>query len=378
MKNCCHITVAHPAFDNRILRKECQTLAAAGYRVTLVAPGAKDAVSGNVQIVAIAPAASRPARFFISNWRALAAAVRQKADIYHFHDPDFLFFGFSALLKIITGRPVIYDAHEDYAQVVLSREWIPIVLRKPLSHLLRFWESFCAAHFADYVIAATTEIARNFNPERAADVKNYPRESDFLKINKRNKFPQDGETCRLIYAGGMEKVRGIKEAVRSLELVDNCRLYLMGDFGEKKFADEIKKLMGWAKVDFYGNIKFEAVVDNLKVSDIGIVCFHPIKRFKQSLPVKMFEYMAAGIPVIASNFSEWKKIIESGGCGICVDPLDPEKIAAAVNYLAANPQKALEMGARGRQAFLHEFNWRREGEKLVSIYARLMLNKDNQ
>ncbi len=378
MKHCCHITVAHPARDNRILRKECQTLAAAGYRVTLIAPAVKDGFVGDVRISAIIPSASRRHRFFISNWRALFAALKQKADVYHFHDPDFLIFGFAGLLKIITQKPVIYDAHEDYAQVILSREWIPAAARRILSKILSYWEKFCARVFVDYVITATPAIAKKFRARHAVDVKNYPLKSDFSGYVAKRAFPVSGKKFCLVYAGGMEKIRGIEEIVRALEYLRFCRLLLMGSFSEEKFANEIKKMNGWQMVDFYQRLKYEEVVANFKKSDIGMVCLHPIGRFRESLPVKMFEYMASGIPIIASNFAEWQKIIESDGCGICVDPLDSKKIAAAVNYLIANPKKALEMGERGRQAFLREFNWSREGEKLILIYEKLMLNKSRR
>jgi len=83
---------------------------------------------------------------------------------------------------------------------------------------------------------------------------------------------------------------------------------------------------------------------------------------------KMFEYMAAGLPVIASNFPLWRDIIEGNGCGIMVDPKSPEEIAKAVEYLIDNPQEAKVMGENGRKAVEEKYSWNPEGEKLLALY----------
>ncbi len=104
----------------------------------------------------------------------------------------------------------------------------------------------------------------------------------------------------------------------------------------------------------------------------GLVVLHPIINYIDSLPVKMFEYMGAGIPVIASNFPLWKEIVEDNDCGICVDPLDPVQIADAISYIQENPEKAEQMGLRGSRMVREKYNWEIEKKKLVSIYSNLI------
>jgi glycosyltransferase involved in cell wall biosynthesis len=90
-----------------------------------------------------------------------------------------------------------------------------------------------------------------------------------------------------------------------------------------------------------------------------------------SLPVKMFEYMAAGIPVIASNFPLWQEIFSTSECGICVNPLDPKAIGEAIQYLMDHPDEAEQMGRNGRKAVEEKYNWVIEEKKLLDLYAGL-------
>jgi glycosyltransferase involved in cell wall biosynthesis len=104
------------------------------------------------------------------------------------------------------------------------------------------------------------------------------------------------------------------------------------------------------------------------------VTLHPIRTYLDSLPVKMFEYMAAGIPVIASDFPLWREIVVGHKCGICVDPMDPRAIACAIDYLVAHPDVAREMGENGRRAARERYNWGHEEKRLLDFYGTLLAN----
>lgn len=92
-------------------------------------------------------------------------------------------------------------------------------------------------------------------------------------------------------------------------------------------------------------------------------------------PVKLFEYMSAGLPVIASNFPLWKEIVEGGNFGITVDPLRPQEIAEAIEYLLERPELCEEMGRNGREAVEEKYNWEVESEKLLKFYKRVLFNE---
>jgi glycosyltransferase involved in cell wall biosynthesis len=107
-------------------------------------------------------------------------------------------------------------------------------------------------------------------------------------------------------------------------------------------------------------------------ASIGIVCLHPVERYTMALPVKLFEYMAAGLPVIASNFPLWKDIVEGNNCGITVDPLDCKQISQAIDFLLMHPEEAKTMGENGRKAVLEKFNWKTESMRLTDLYETVL------
>jgi glycosyltransferase involved in cell wall biosynthesis len=127
-----------------------------------------------------------------------------------------------------------------------------------------------------------------------------------------------------------------------------------------------------ARVQIPGPIPHEEVFDVLVRSHIGLAVLHPDPNYVDSLPTKLFEYMAAGLPVVASNFPLWKEIVEGNRCGITVDPLDSKAIAQAIEYLLTHPEEALQMGENGRRAVEEKYNWEAESKKLLGVYSKLL------
>jgi glycosyltransferase involved in cell wall biosynthesis len=128
-------------------------------------------------------------------------------------------------------------------------------------------------------------------------------------------------------------------------------------------------------VNELGFLDRAGVRDVMARSLAGIVTFLPLPNHLDSHPTKMFEYMSSGIPVIASDFPLWRTIVEGNHCGVCVDPLDPGAIAAAIDYLADHPDIARSMGDKGRKAVLEKYNWDVESKKLTDLYGELTYAK---
>ncbi|WP_163099323.1 glycosyltransferase family 4 protein [Peribacillus alkalitolerans] len=366
----CHITSVHSAHDTRIFIKECQSLQKAGHEVSFIVPNAKDEIIEGVQIIGVSSTAKNQIERMRNTTNAVfSRAVQEDADVYHFHDPELIPIGLKLKAK---GKKVIYDVHEDVPEQVLSKQWIPKPLRKTISKAVKGYERYASKKF-DAVVTATPHIANRFktyNPNTVA-IHNYPLLHELASEQVQSDAASPNNA---LYIGGIYVLRGIKEMVESVEKVNQemeCRLTLAGSFAPKSLEDEVKKMSGFAYTDFLGFLNRGEVKDVLAKANMGLVLLHPEPRFVVSLPIKMFEYMSAGLPVIASNFPIWKDIVEANDCGLCVDPLNTDEIAEAIKSILTNPEKAQEMGRNGRKAVMDIYNWEKESEKLVQLYQSL-------
>ena len=361
----CHLTSVHHPFDTRIFVKECSSLAQAGYEVTLIAPAEKDEVKNNVRIIAVNKNASRPARMITTVNEVWKKALQVNAEIYHLHDPELLRIGLK-LKK--AGFKVIYDAHEDVPRQLLAKHYLPSFARRTIAAAFERYENHAVASF-DQVITVTPLLEKRFkalNPN-TAQVCNFPLLKEFPAPEKTSNLRKN-EIC---YIGGITEIRGIREMVSALPHC-NTILHLGGTFSPATLRNEISRLHGWEKVREHGFMNREQVKALLAACRAGLVLLHPTENYVEAYPVKMFEYMAAGLPVIASDFPLWQDIVSRFACGICTDPYNIEAISAAINKLLTDNELAIQMGMNGRKAIESVFNWEQEEKKLVAIYQKLL------
>lgn len=361
----CHLTSAHPQHDVRILIKECSSLAK-HYNTSLIVVNGKDEIFNNVNIININyDYSSRIQRFTKVVNLVLAKAIIVDADIYHIHDPE--------LLRIVPklkrlNKKIIYDVHEDLPRQILSKPWINITIRKVIANFVEWYENKISKK-CDGIIAATPFIRDRFLKlnNNTIDINNFPIIEELLLDMEYSK-KADNNIC---YVGGITKIRGIKEIVKSIESLD-VKLLLAGDFLENTLKEETALLDGWSKVEELGFVDRKQVKEIYEKSKLGLVTLHPVINYIDSLPVKMFEYMAAGIPVVASNFPLWKGLVEKNQCGICADPLDPKEIGEAIKYLLENPMKAKIMGENGQKIVQEKYNWSNEEKKMLNFYSKII------
>lgn len=371
----CHLTKDHLPFDVRIFHRECKSLVKAGYDVTLITQHNKDEIVDGVKIISLPNQMNGFHRILGTIIHVLLVALKQKADLYHFHDPELLPVG--VFLKLFTSAKVFYDVHEDYGKLVLSIKNfpnIPKIARKGISFFFNMTEYLSSMVF-DGIISATDDILGKFSHHRRKiSIRNFPIESRFANIKKNNDNSMN--VFNLIYIGSISEIRGITQIVKALELIDSdkhVKLTLCGEFSPADYEIELRGLKGFEKVEYLGLVEHYAISELLRRSDAGIVCFFPEPNHVNAMPNKLFEYSAVGLPVIASNFPLWKQIVEGNKCGVCVDPLNLEEIAMAIKFLVEDPELRIEMGGNGRRAFFKEFNWEREKKKLVKIYKEVLL-----
>lgn len=384
-----HLTTVHPREDIRIFRKECVSLAQAGYEVVqIVSDGLGDAQVQGVRILDLGPRpAGRLARMRQQPTKALAAVRRCRPALVHLHDPELLPLGAKLARE---GLTVVYDAHEDVPRQLLTKQWIPAWARRPLSAVFELYENHLVRQLAA-VVGATPHITQRFAAvaRRSVNVSNFPFLDELAPELASPRGADDVSSAPVLgagrppasrtsrenavcYVGGIFLTRGAFSMVRALPLLPGVRLLLCGRFEDAATEAALRAEPGWAQVDYLGVLGRDGVREVMARSRAGLVTLLPLPSYLDSLPIKMFEYMSASLPVIASDFPLWRDIVQRHDCGLCVDPSDPAAIARAIRQVLDDPAAAQAMGRAGREAVHAHYHWPRAEAELLALYRSLL------
>lgn len=357
-----HVAPLHERYDIRVFQKQCRYLAEAGYEVTLItADGRGDEVVQGISVVDVDVPPVSPRLYPRACWRAMKAAW--KFDRVHFHDGFFLPF---AVMLALCGKSIIYDVHEDYRNVALG--WKGNGLARRGFYLFFAMFEFLGDKLFARAIAATPAIGRRFSPSKCSLVQNYPvlsevRADEACDAAKRSQF------C---YVGGIALRRGAREMaeaarIASVTLGKPC-LVMAGATNQTGTDEAIAPALQDGSVLCLGQVSRRDASDLMGKSLAGLLLFHADPNHVDAQPNKLFEYMAAGLPVIASDFPLWRELVEDAGCGLVVDPYDPGAIADAMLSISAASELARKMGEQGRAAVLSRLNWEHEFGELLNAY----------
>jgi len=372
--NVCMISTQHSPFDSRVFHKEAKSLLRAGFGVTVIGKNNVeiDLISEGINVIGI-----ERISFFKILKKLYKTARDIDADIYHCHEPESLLV--LICLKLIKGKKVIYDVHEYYPDVIpLANLKIKFFL---IFMMYIFEPLFCKC--ADAIIATDDEICKRYKKfnSNVYTVFNFPSKEIFKSTDIYNPelVMKYEKKSLLIYVGGMYKERGILELIKAVhkvsEVYPSIKLLLLGTFSTKEFEEECTEYINSNNlndmIEFLGFIPHQDIPDYINASDIGIVLLKPIPKFLKNIPIKQFEYMACGKPVIGSRLPPIENFVGKEGAGILVDPNDIDEISEAIIYLLDHPKSRDEMGGRGKKAIERKYNWDRMENILIGIYSEI-------
>jgi len=382
----CILTTGHPVLDNRVFYKQALSLRKKYADITLIVPQERaeyerrpEYIEQGIRIVGVPKADSLYGRFRLGD-TVVAKAIEVGADIYHFHDFE-LIYKVGKIKKTLPLCKIIYDVHEHYPDMMRMSKKVPWLLRPLATFLVDKSELFLAKKF-DWIITADdavkermarvnpkTEVIYNFaefgaaaeNPEQKPEQEQPEKEYD------------------LIYQGDITLERGVYNVVQAVRIArekfPGIKMVFVGPFDDTEGRELVQKYIaehGLEKnIVFTGRVPHTEVEGYIRKSRIGVVTLLPLPKYYKNIPIKQFEYMSCGIPVIGSDLPPIKRFLTSHNSGIIVDPVKPEEIAKAINILLSDPRLCQEIGNNGLKAVREEYNWGRMEEKLLKIYQRL-------
>lgn len=371
-KKVVHMTTVHHPYDTRIYHKECLSLKKAGFDVSLIATmDEKDRHESTV--IDMVPLRRRKGRFrrmVFSTWEAYRKARLMRADCYHIHDPELLPVGWLLKTKY---NVVIYDIHEDYTTSITQKEYMLKGLQGLFARVYKFTEKLFSRKMA---LCLAEKYYLDKYPEGTC-ILNYPIINKKVMNTDSGTLPSEN---KLLYTGNVSVDRGAFIHAHIPKIDPSVSVHCVG-----KCPADLAKAMHTITGDAANRLSIEGIDTFIEREDIdatyvernwlaGLALFPPTDHYMRKELTKFFEYMAAGIPIICSNFPLWEDFMEQYGCGIAVDPNRPQAITEAIRYLQMNPNETKQMGNNGKRAIMEKLNWQHEEPKLIHLYHNLLNN----
>ena len=357
-----HLSTVHRTHDNRVFNKECRLLVERGFDVTLVIRAEVDEPSP-VPVSALPTPKSRLERLTktqVLAWRRLSDL---KADLVHIHDPELI--PMAWLWTRLHRAMLVFDAHEDLVKQISTKPYLKPwqrVLARAYARLLTRW----ADKGADGFVAATPDIAAGFANRNTVVVHNYPWLSEF-------DVAVDRVPGRVVYAGDLSEERKLSLMIEAAHLVrgevPDAHLILAGKTAGGGAKEKLREVDGDV-VRYVGLLPPAEVPGLVAQAEVGLILLEPLPNYTTSLPTKLFEYMAAGVPFVASNFPAWVEKFGPLEAGVFVDSESAEVVAEAVVGLLASPSRRAALGANGRAAVAGDFAFESEAETLIDFLSQ--------
>ena len=363
----CHITSVHTRYDTRIFYKECVSLQKNGFGVTLLVCDEKnDEIIDDVKIISIKNYKYRIPRLLFTPWQLLADTIKNKADIYHFHDPELIFVGLS--LKCLFNKTVIFDIHENIEQQMRTKYWLPKFSRPFFAAFYRLLIPIICKNF-HLILAENSYLKeyKKYSPSYMV-ILNKPiisRLVNFRLVNRNKK--------NIFYVGQISEERGfdifLQVIIELDKYISDLKYHLVGSIElTKENKAEYNKL---PNIKFYGRLSWLEAYQISKECGIGISILKPTGNYLNSYSTKIFEYMAIQMPFIVSDFALYHDTVKRPKTGLLADPLNVKDVVEKMIQLMTDEQMYSEI-QQNQKRFIQNFNWSQEEIKLVSFYEKII------
>jgi len=378
----------HPLFDDRIYWKECISLKKFGYKVIHLGVGESniDKISEHgIRLICI-QRKTYSKNLYLDiiirnvffrkqlNKKLFKIASQLKADYYNIHDLKLTIF--MKRLKNLPHKPmIIYSIHESYPDKIrdYNRESRLINLFKPFyAKYIEWWEMKNSC-YSDFIITFDNALYKKFSAI-------YNKEKVKIIFNYTNLFPkkrtQTKKLYDLIYIGGLSEQRGI---INILMAVSKCKielpeikLLLLGKVCNNDFNNKIIRTIHeynlTTNIEFKNWVPYSEVENYLSKSKVGMVILLPIPKFFKNIPIKQFEYMAFGLPVIGSDLPPITQFVKPVNAGILVDPTNIQNISDAIIRLLTDIDTYNKMSKNALKAAKEKYNWKFEEKKYLKLF----------
>lgn len=289
-----------------------------------------------------------------------------KSDLLISNDLDTLLPNY--LVSRLKKTPVIYDTHEYFTGV-------PELVNRPF--VRRFWKRIEKWIFPklDNIITVNNSIASLYTKEYNVNIKvvrNIPPKPDSPENMSRKELGlPEKKPIILLQGAGINVQRGAEEAIEAMQFIDNALFLIIGSGDVIDILHNlVKELNLNEKVLFLPKQPFDHLIHYTKCADIGVTIDKDTNiNYRYSLPNKLFDYINAGIPVLASSLVEIKHIVEKYDIGILIESHDPEHIAMKIKYMLENKKRRAQWKKNLKKASL-ELNWNTEEKILLEIFSK--------
>jgi glycosyltransferase involved in cell wall biosynthesis len=343
------LTTVHTPDDTRIRERLIRTLAE-DFDVTYACrrPGPSDTSQITIRILH----GGRLRR----NVSALVLALTRDWDVLILHDPETIPAGLAS--RLLRRRPVVFDVHEDLPTSIEAKEWVPPWAKPLLRAFARalFW----AADRGLVITLAEGGYARLFKGQNVV-FPNYPRYRDWPDV-------RDDADGSAIYVGDVRVVRGAREALSAC-LQAGLPLKVVGPV-ESSLGVELSRSAteSPASLSLYGRLPNPEALRLIGEVSVGLSLLRAQGNYVESLPTKTLEYLAMGVPVVATDLPGTREVIGGLDAVWLVPPQDLEATAAALRE--ARTRKAKEQAVRQAPRIRAEYAW--PEEQVIAFYSGLV------